>query len=200
MAAQENKKNLPRPSLDIVAFCQSCGTKHAFDPSVVGQKAKCLTCGHVFRVVDTRKDQKRSRPAKTRTTSSDHSRRPPSAKPAREPPPNDNVEFDPLEELARSEGNGVNEISGRRAPPDDDPADEADVIASRAVDPQASVTVLGIMLGMFYLALVAIGFIVLHAILGVVLAIWIVLPLAAVHGRKGIGRIVFLLSGRAAAA
>ena len=118
MAAQENKNNSPRPSLDIVAFCQSCGTKHAFDPSVVGQKAKCLTCGHVFRVVDTRKDRKRSRPVKSRTTSPIHSRRRSPAKPAPEPPPNDDAEFDPLEELARSEGSGVNEISGRRASPD----------------------------------------------------------------------------------
>lgn len=200
MAAQQNKKNSPRPSLDIVAFCQSCGTKHEFDPSVVGQKAKCLTCGHVFEVVDTRKDQKRSQPAKSRTTSSVRSRRPSPAKPAPEPPPHDNAEFDPLEELARSEGSGVDEISGRQAAPIDVPADEADVISSRAVDPQASATVLGIMLGMCYLALVTIGIIVLLYIAGVALAIWIVLPLAAVHGRKVIGRIVFLLSGRAASA
>lgn len=200
MATQENKKNSARPTLDIVAFCQSCGTKHSFDPSVVGQKAKCLTCGHVFRVLDTRKDRKPTRPSKTHTTSPSRSRRPLTAKPAPKPPPIDAAEFDPLEELARSEGSEVNEISGRQASPNDEPADEADAITNRAVDPQASVTVLGIILGMCYLALVAIGIIVLLAVAGVALAIWIALPLAAVHGRQVIGRIIFLLSGRAATA
>ncbi len=197
MAVQDIMDKSHHPSPDITAFCQACGAKHAFDPSVVGRKAKCLSCGHVFRVPDTTKQTGVSRPAKPRQKRPLKKSVPP---PKREPQPaqQNDSKFDPLEALASSERTSASEAPAQHVSEDAGQLGEVDVISSPASDPQATVTALGIMLGLFYLALLVIGIILLHWALGIVLTIWIILPLAVVHGRKVLTRIVFLLSGKAA--
>lgn len=182
-------------------FCQGCGAPQSFAPVAVGKRAKCLACGHVFRVPDTRTPEQadpdrepKKTPAKPRSTSAAASR-------SLNTPPQGQGEFDPLEELASSEQHRTGDSPAPDGDPDAAPVTDTrrdlDVISSPAVDPHATVTALGFMIGLFYLASLVIGIVLLHWAAGPVLTVWILLPPAVVFGWKVLTRIVFLLIGKA---
>jgi hypothetical protein len=186
-----------QPQGQLTAFCQACGSKILFDASAIGRKARCLNCKHVFVLPDTRQPDAVTSPVKQAPR-----------EPAREAAsktrgdecrlqePTDEVKFDPLEALASSEKSTIGEAAEHEIPVEQVQHEDIEVISNPSVDPQATVTALGVMLGLLYLALIAIGIILLHANLGVLLTIWILLPLTIVHGRKTVVRIVFLLAGK----
>ena len=191
-----------RKALEIKVFCQGCGAPQSFAPAAVGKRAKCLACGHVFRVPDTRTPQQikpdrepKKTPPKPRSTPAVASR-------SLNTPLQGQGEFDPLEELASSEQHSTVEPPVPDSDPDAAPlADtrrDLDVISGPAVDPQATVTALGFMVGLLYLASLVIGIILLHWAAGPVLTVWILLPPAVVLGWQVSTRIVFLLIGKAA--
>ncbi len=189
-----------QPQGQITAFCQACGSKLSFDVSAVGRKAKCLNCGHVFSVPDTRPSDPVPSPAKPEPKQRTSRSVPTLLGEDHQPQqPNDDVKFDPLDALASSERHAKGEAAEQEVPVEQTQPEEIGVISNPAIDPQATVTALGVMLGLFYLALVAIGIILLHAKLGPVLTVWILLPLAIVHGRKTFIRIIYLLVGKAVA-
>ncbi len=190
-----------QPHKQITAFCQACGSKLSFDASAVGRKAKCLSCGHVFAVPDTRRPDPVSSPEKAepRKRANRSAPKPPGKEPQSQQP-NDGVKFDPLDALASSERSAKGEPAEQEIPAEQAKPEEIEVISNPAIDPQATVTALGVMLGLLYLALIAIGIILLHANLGPVLMAWILLPLAIVYGRKTVIRIIYLLVGKTVAA
>ncbi len=199
MSMQQDMDKPGRQHLEIIAFCQSCGAKHEFDPAVVGKKAKCLDCGHVFRVPDTREPSADRHPPPPRRKKSAKKKSP--ATPPRVPDPSvkDDAKFDPLEALASSEIPPAVPAQTASSATVAEPVGGVDVISNPGTDPQATVTALGVMLGMFYLAGIAAGMVLLWAIAGVVLTIGIALPLLVVHGNRAGKRIIFLLIGRATA-
>ena len=190
-----------QPRKQITAFCQACGSKLSFDVSAVGRKAKCLSCGHVFTVPDTRRSNPATSPKKTerRKQANKSALKPPANEP-QSPQPNDGVKFDPLDALATSERSAKGEAAEQVVPVEQAQPEDIEVISNPAIDPQATVTALGVMLGLLYLALIAIGIILLHAKLGPLLMAWILLPLAIVYGRKTVIRIIYLLAGKTVAA
>ncbi len=201
VAAQHNMDSTQQPQKQITAFCQACGAKLSFDASAVGRKAKCLSCGHVFKVPDTRRPDSVTSPEKPEPGKQPNKSAP--KPPGNEPPsqqPNDDVKFDPLDALASSERTAKSEATETEAPAEQAQPEEIEVISNPAVDPQATVTALGVMLGLLYLALIAIGIILLHNGLGPVLMAWILLPLVIVYGRKTVIRIIYLLAGKTVAA
>lgn len=201
VAAQRNMDSTQRPQKQITAFCQACGSKLSFDASAVGRKAKCLSCGHVFKVPDTRRPDPVTRAIKTepRKQANKSATKPPGNEPQSQQP-SDSVKFDPLDALASSERSAKGEAADQQVPVQQAQPEEIEVISNPAIDPQATVTALGVMLGLLYLALIAIGIILLHAGLGPVLMAWILLPLVIVYGRKTIIRIIYLLAGKTVAA
>ena len=190
-----------RPQKQITAFCQACGSKLSFDASAVGRKAKCLSCGHVFKVPDTRRPDPDSRAKKTepRKQPNKSATKLPANKPQSQQP-SDSVKFDPLDALASSERSAKGRAIEREIPVEQAQPEEIEVISNPAIDPQATVTALGVMLGLLYLASIAIGIILLHAGLGPVLMAWILFPLVIVYGRKTVIRIIYLLAGKTVAA
>ncbi len=110
------------------------------------------------------------------------------------------MKFDPLDALASSERSAEGEPSKQSVPVEQAQHEQIEVISDPTFDPQATVTAVGVMLGLMYLALIAIGVILLHAGLGLVLMAWILLPLAIVYGRKTAIRIIYLLAGKTVAA
>ena len=192
-----NMDSTRQPQKQITAFCQACGSKLSFDASAVGRKAKCLSCGHVFAVPDTRRPDPVTSPKKKelRKQVNKSAPKPPGNEP-QSPQTNDGVKFDPLDALASSERSAKGEAAEREVPAEQAQPEEIEVISSPAIDPQATVTALGVMLGLLYLALIAIGIILLHANLGPVLMAWILLPLVIVYGRKTVIRIIYLLVGK----
>ena len=190
-----------RPQKQITAFCQACGSKLSFDASAVGRKAKCLSCGHVFKVPDTRRPDPaaRAKKAEPRKQANESAAKLPANKPQSQQP-NDSVKFDPLDALASSERSAKGEAADREIPVEQVQAEEIEVISNPAIDPQATVTALGVMLGLLYLASIAIGIILLHAGLGPVLMAWVLLPLVFVYGRKAAIRVIYLLAGKTVAA
>ena len=201
VAAQRNMDRTQRSQKQITAFCQACGSKLSFDVSAVGRKAKCLSCGHVFTVPDTRRSNPATSPKKTerRKQANKSALKPPANEP-QSPQPNDGVKFDPLDALATSERSAKGEAAEQVVPVEQAQPEDIEVISNPAIDPQATVTALGVMLGLLYLALIAIGIILLHAKLGPLLMAWILLPLAIVYGRKTVIRIIYLLAGKTVAA
>ena len=199
MSMQQEMDKPGRQHLEIIAFCQSCGAKHEFDPTVVGKKAKCLDCGHVFRVPDTREPSagRSSPPPRRKKAAKNRSPATPPSVP--EHSVKDDAEFDPLEALASSENPPADPAQTASSAKVAEQVGEVDVISNPGTDPQTTVTALGVMLGMFYLATIAAGIVLLWAIVGVVLTIWIALPLLVVHGNRAGKRIIFLLIGRATA-
>ncbi len=197
VAAQEDMDSTQQPREQITAFCQACGSKLSFDARAVGRRAKCLSCGHVFTVPDTRHPDPTTslKKAELRNRANESAPKPPGNKPQSQQP-NDVVTFDPLDALASSERSSKGEAVEPGVPAEQVQPEEFEVISNPAIDPQATVTALGVMLGLLYLALIAIGIILLHASLGPVLTAWILLPLAIVHGRKTVIRIVYLLVGK----
>lgn len=194
--------NLPhRKALEIKVFCQGCGAPQSFAPVAVGKRAKCLACGHVFRVPDTRTPEQTDPNREPKKTPHEPRSAPAVAGRSLNTPPEGQGEFDPLEELASSEQHR----SVDQPAPHDDPetapvtatSRDLDVISTPAVDPQATVTALGFMIGLFYLASLVIGIVLLHWAAGPVLTVWILLPPAVVLGWKVLTRIVFLLIGKA---
>ncbi len=190
-----------QPREQITAFCQACGAKLSFDARAVGRRAKCLSCGHVFTVLDTRRSDPATSPKKTerRKQANKSAPKPPANEP-QSPQPNDGVKFDPLDALATSERSAKGEAAEQAVPVEQAQPEDIEVISNPAIDPQATVTALGVMLGLLYLALIAIGIILLHAKLGPLLMAWILLPLAIVYGRKTVIRIIYLLAGKTVAA
>ncbi len=190
-----------QPQKQITAFCQACGSKLSFDASAVGREAKCLSCGHVFKVPDTRRPGSATSPEKPepRKRANRPAPKPPGNEP-QSPQSNDGVKFDPLDALASSERSAKGEAADREIPVEQVQPEEIEVISNPAIDSQATVTALGGMLGLLYLALIAIGIILLHAGLGPVLMAWILLPLVIVYGRKTVIRIIYLLAGKTVAA
>lgn len=190
-----------RSQKQITAFCQACGSKLSFDTSAVGRKAKCLSCGHVFTVPDTRRPDAVTSPKKTEPRRQANKSDP---KPLGNKPqpamPNDEVKFDPLDALASSERSAKGKAAEQEIPVEQVQPEKVEVISNPAIDPQATVTALGVMLGLLYLALIAIGIILLHYKLGPVLMAWILLPLVSVYGRKTVIRIIYLLAGKTVAA
>ncbi len=190
-----------QPHKQITAFCQACGSKLSFDASAVGRKAKCLSCGHVFRVPDTRRPSPVANPNKTEPRKQANESAPKLlGNEPQLPQPNDGVKFDPLDALASSERSVKSEETEQEVPVVQAQPEEIDVISNPAIDPQATVTALGVMLGLLYLALIAIGIILLHANMGSVLMAWILLPLVIVYGRKTVIHIIYLLVGKTIAA
>ena len=201
VAAQRIMDSTQRSHKQITAFCQACGSKLSFDASAVGRKAKCLSCGHVFTVPDTRRPDPAARPKKTEPTKQANKPVPkPSGNEPHSPQSSDSVKFDPLDALASSERSAKSEVAEQEVPVDQAQPEEIEVISNPAIDPQATVTALGVMLGLLYLALIAIGIILLHAGLGPVLMAWILLPLVIVYGRITVIRIIYLLVGKTVAA
>ena len=201
VAAQRNMDSTQRPQNQITAFCQACGSKLSFDARAVGRKAKCLSCGHVFTVPDTRRSDPTTGPKETEAREKPNKRAP--EPPGHEPQlsqPNDGVKFDPLDALASSERTAKGEPAEQEIPAEQAQPEEIEVISNPAIDPQATVTALGVMLGLLYLALITIGIILLHWKLRPVLTVWILLPLAIVYGRKTAIRIIYLLAGKTIAA
>ncbi len=201
VAAQRNMDSTQQPQKQITAFCQACGSKLSFDPSAVGRKAKCLSCGHVFEVLDTRRPDPATSSEKPEPRK--QANRPAPKLPGNEPKSpksGDGVKFDPLDALASSERSAKGEAAEQGLPAEQAQPEEIEVISNPAIDPQATVTALGVMLGLLYVALIAIGIILLHANLGPVLMAWILLPLVIVYGRKTVIRIIYLLVGKTVAA
>ncbi len=200
VAAQRNMDSTQHPQKQITAFCQACGSKLSFDASAVGRKAKCLSCGHVFAVPDTRRPDPAASPKKTEDRKQVKESAPKLlGNEPQSPQPDDSVKFDPLDALASSERSADGKAAKQEVPVEHAQPEEIEVISSPAIDPQATVTALGVMLGLMYLALIAIGIILLHAYLGPVLMAWILLPLAIVYGRKTVIRIIYLLAGKTVA-
>ncbi len=190
-----------KPQEQLTAFCQACGSKLSFDASAVGRKARCLSCGHVFALPDTRRPDPVPSPKKPKSRESADKLVPKLL--GNEPQsqqPTDSVKFDPLDALASSERTAKGEAAEHEIPAEQAQPEEIEVISNPAIDPQATVTALGVMLGLLYLALIAIGIILLHAQLGPVLTVWILLPLAIVYGRKTVIRVIYLLVGKTIAA
>jgi hypothetical protein len=186
-----------QPQKQITAFCQACGSKLSFDATAVGRKAKCLSCGHVFAVPDTRRPDSVTSPEKPEPRKQANKSAPkPSGNEPQSQQPNDGVKFDPLDALASSERSAKGEAAEHEVPAEQAQPEETEVISNPAIDPQATVTALGVMLGLLYLALIAIGIILLHANLGPVLMAWILLPLVIVYGRKTVIRVIYLLVGK----
>ncbi len=201
LAAQRNMDSTQQPQKQITAFCQACGSKLSFDASAVGRKAKCLSCGHVFAVPDTRCPNAATSPKKIEPNKQANKSAPkPSENEPQSPQRNDGVKFDPLDALASSERSAKGEAVEQEVPVEQAQPEEIEVISNPAIDPQATVTALGVMLGLLYLALIAIGIILLHANLGPVFMAWILLPLVIVYGRKTVIRIIYLLLGKTVAA
>lgn len=200
VAAQQDMDSTQQPQKQITAFCQACGSKLSFDASAVGRKAKCLSCGHVFAVPDTRRPDPVTSPEEPepRKQANKSAPKPPGNEP-QSPQPNDGVKFDPLDALASSERSAKGEAVEQEVPVEQAQPEEIEVISNPAIDPQATVTALGVMLGLLYLALIAIGIILLHANLGPVLMAWILLPLVIVYGRKTVIRVIYLLVGKTVA-
>ena len=200
VVTQRNMDSTQKPQKQITAFCQACGSKLSFDASAVGRKAKCLSCGHVFTVPDTRRPDPVSSPEKPepRERAERSAPKPPRNEPQSQQP-SDDVKFDPLDALASSERSAKREAADQEIPAEQAQPEEIEVISNPAIDPQATVTALGVMLGLLYLALIAIGIILLHAYLGPVLTVWILLPLTIVHGWKTVIRVVYLLVGKSVA-
>ncbi|MCH8052471.1 MAG: hypothetical protein IH895_00275 [Planctomycetes bacterium] len=150
---------------------------------------------------DTRRPDPAARPKKAepRKQANKSAAKPPANKPQSQQP-NDSVKFDPLDALASSERSAKGEAAEREVPVEQAQPEEIEVISNPAIDPQATVTALGVMLGLLYLALIAIGIILLHAGLGPVLMAWILLPLVIVYGRKTVIRVIYLLAGKTVAA
>ena len=197
VAAQRNMDNTQRPQNQITAFCQACGSKLSFDARAVGRKAKCLSCGHVFTVPDTRRSDPATSPKETEAREQPNKRAPePPGHAPQSSQPNDAVKFDPLDALASSERTAKGEAAEHQIPAEQAQPEEIEVISNPAIDPQATVTALGVMLGLLYLALIAIGIILLHAQLGPVLTVWILLPLIIVYGRTTVIRLIYLLVGK----
>lgn len=195
--------NLPhRKALEIKVFCQGCGVPQSFAPVAVGKRAKCLACGHVFRVPDTRMPEQAKPDREPKKTPPEPRSTPAAASRSLNTPPEGQGEFDPLKELASSEQQHPVDQPATHDDPDAAPVTatrrDPDVISSSAVDPQATVTALGFMVGLFYLASLVIGIVLLHWAAGPVLTVWILLPPAVVLGWKVLTRIVFLLIGKAA--
>ncbi len=61
---------------------------------------------------------------------------------------------------------------------------------------QASVTALSVCLALLYVALIIIGIILIHHLVGIEVTLWIFLPLVVVWGRKTLVHIAFLLTGK----
>ncbi len=176
----------------IRAFCQACGAAHAFAVTAVGKKARCNTCGYVFRipVLQAAAGAGEAGPgppavtAPTEEVSGRSAERP--YDPVMQP-----VDLDPLAELAVSE-----EIAG--GSPGVIPNHEvAAVIGVPPVDPRATVTAVTFMLGLVYLALTVVGLLLLGHFLGLVLSGWVLVPVVAVFGRPAITHIAFLMTGKA---
>jgi len=151
----------------------------------------------VFKVPDTRRPDpaERTNKAEPRKQANRSATKPLAKKPQPQQP-NDSVKFDPLDALASSERSAKGKAADREIPVEQVQPEEVEVISNPAIDPQATVTALGVMLGLLYLALIAIGIILLHAGLGPVLMAWILLPLVIVYGRKTVIRIIYLLAGK----
>lgn len=248
------------PNLSITAYCQSCGAQHAFDPSVVGKKARCQTCGFIFNVPDIAPDEPEvvsafcqscgtkqtfdvrlvhkkvecescgyvftvpdTRPpgAPGKSIQGGKSRQPRTVRKPRQLPgahtlddpyislDNKRVEEqllgmsdpvpvpaeeDPLRELASNERTSSGD-SGPQAPAVAHSGEET-VIGEPSRDPQASATVLSIMLAMVFVTLMIIVVIVLEYLVGIVLTLWILLPAVIVYGMKVLSHLVFLLTGK----
>jgi len=156
----------------------------------------------VFRVPDTRTSEQIKSNREPKKTPAKPPSKPAAASRSLNIPTEGQGEFDPLEELASSEQRPIVDPPTPASDPDAAPlADtrrDLDVISGPAVDPQATVTALGFMVGLLYLASLVIGIILLHWAAGLVLTVWILLPPAVVLGWQVSTRIVFLLIGKAA--
>ncbi len=182
--------------LEITIYCQACGAKLAFSAKVVGKKARCLSCGHIFRVPGIQPTDATPKRSRSPTKKAAAKRAAPAPSSGLKSEMTDSTVFAlPYSDLAAAEkkapGQGASPLEQLAA--EDDGA--ARVIADQAESTQATATALSVMQGLFYLAVIGVTVFLLVHFFGVVPAAWAVLPIIVVHGRRIGTRTVFLTTG-----
>lgn len=182
--------------LDITIYCQACGAKLAFSAKVVGKKARCLSCGHIFRVPGIQPTDATPKTSRSPTKKAAAKRAAPAPSSGLKSEMTDSTVFAlPFTDLADAEKNAPSQAASPLEQLAAEDKGAGRVIADQVESAQATATALSVMQGLFYLAVIGVTVFLLVHFFGVVLAAWGVLPIIVVHGRRIGTRTIFLATG-----